>query len=587
MMKKIIYSLLLFFFSATLLAPSVIASSPQPPEVKSTIGYLLVKKDLEVPPELKRLMIMPHAELIVLNQDINNFILIYQGKVTATCCILPKYAKNMVLLRKSYRKNYISFRGPVEVDTLPFLLYKGEELPIVERRDGFFYVVVTRKGIQIQLALRDDTPGTIFSTESEFAKFTEEQAAKGLVYYNKQWIPKEDAYNLRKIESADKLRKLHIWNNMKRAADLGVVVLKSGAVLNGKIIGSSEDKILFESDKRDYMLGVDDVAPITFSELMARDKIDKALTHLNAAKKERRDDRGRAMFHAEQAMKNLKDISLSAKTEYDAAKHIIAEVASFIDNINSSLTKAGETIYCDTVFPVNTLNYHLKRGDVLLRKKYWLRPEQLCNECHASGKLTCPTCLGKGRLIKDCPACIGGRITCTICHGLGRKKCSYCGGKGYIYVEQKQTSVSASFGSYYGDCGYGRYHPAYGGGRTLYSKGGYMFFQPANYYGGACYGGTSLTVGNQEKTVKKVCPVCHGTGTVSCPKTEKCTQCDGIGYFIEVCPTCKGDKNITCGKCEGKGFLGEPQRDPDIQKSSPVQEYKDSHSYFNAPVLMP
>ena len=581
-------NILLFLSLLFLGQESLTGAPPAPLEINSNIGYLLIKKDLEVLSSSKRLMIMPHAELLVLDQDINSFTLIYPKRLSAICCKLPKYAKNMVLLRKSERKNYLSFRGPIEVETVPFILHKGEELPITKSGNGVFNLLVTRKGVQLPLILPDDAPGTVFSSESEFAKFAEKQGEKGLIYYNKQWIPKDDAVALKKIEQAENLRKMQIWGNMKRAADLGVVVLKSGAVLNGKVTGNSQYKILFESDKRDYLIGIDDVAPITFSEIMARDKLDKALTHLNKAKNMRRDNRGSAMYHAEQAMKNLKDIPKSVKPEYATAKNMIAEVASFIDNINSSLTKAGEAIYHDTVFAVNTLNYHIKRGDVLLRKKFWLKPEQLCTTCHASGKLTCPTCRGKGRLVKDCLACVAGRIACTICEGSGRKKCSYCGGKGYIYIEKKQSTVVASFGSYGGAYGgYGRYYPASGGGTSLYSRGRFMVFSPRNYYGYPCYRGSTLSIGNQEKTVKKVCPICRGTGTVSCPKTEKCLKCDGVGYFIEMCPTCSGNKNISCGKCEGKGFSGEPQKDPEINENLPIEESKDAHSYFNIPVAIP
>jgi len=572
--------------------------SPLPPETSSKIGYVFITEDLEVLPKTKRLMIMPHVELLILDQDINAFTLIYPSKLSAICCIVPKYATNMVLLRKAPHKDYVSFRGPIEVDTLPFRLKKGEEFPILKKNGDLFTVQVNRKNVLLPLLIPAEGVGTRFSPQSEFAIFAEKQKSKGLVYFNKQWIPKEDAVAMKKLEQNNKLRKSQMWENLKRGAELGVVVLKSGVVLNGKITGNSADKILFESGKRDYLIGIDDMAPISFSEIMARDKIDKAMSHLNKAKvlitpsvrnsQQKKSaggkNRGRAMFHAEQALKQLKDISPLSKTEFKTAKNMLAEVSSIIDTINSSLTQDNEAIYHDTVFSVTTLNYHLKRGDLLLRKKFWLKPEQLCEECHASGKLTCPTCHGKGRLQKDCPVCIAGRVTCKICKGTGRKKCSYCAGKGYIYIEKKQSTVVASFGGF---GGYGGYSPRCGGGTTLYSKGRYMFFQPGYCYDYPRYSGSYISVGNEERAVKKVCPVCHGTGTVPCPKTVKCTKCNGVGYFIEVCPTCGGEKNIPCVKCGGKGFHGEPQEDPEEVDKKLEDESKDAHSYFNAPVVIP
>ncbi len=562
--------------------------SPAPPKTISNIGYLQIQKEVEIQPGFKRFMIMPHAQLIILNQDINNFTLIFPAKTSALCCILPKYVNHMALLREGEQKNFLSFRGPIEVETIPFILHKGEELSITKKDNASFYLLVIRKGVQLSLIVPVNTPNTLFSSESKFAKFAKTQNKKGLVYYNKQWIPKEDAAALRNLEQAENLRKTRIWETMKRAADLGVVVLKSGRVLNGRVTGRSQYKMLFLSKKRDYSIGIDDVALITFSEIMARDKLHTAVIHFNKAKKLLRDNRGSAMHHAEVAMKNLKGILKEVKTEYATAQNIIAEVASFIDNINSSLTKAGEVIYHDTIFPVKILDYHTQRGDILLRKKFWLKPEQLCRECNASGKLTCPTCYGKGRLIDDCIACVGGRITCTICEGRGRKKCSYCNGKGYIYVEKKQSTVIASFGSFgggYGGCG--RYYPRYGGGGSVYSSGRFMIFRPRTYYGYPYNRGSYLSIGNEEKAVKQICPKCNGTGTRLCPKTEKCIKCDGVGYFIEICPTCSGNKNISCSKCDGKGFSGEPQKDPVEKEILPGQESKDGSSSFKTPVAIP
>jgi hypothetical protein len=569
-----------------------------PPENSSEIGYIYITEDIDVLPETGRLMIMPHVELLVLEQDINAFTLIYPNKLSAICCIVPKYAKNMVLLRKSPDKNYISFRGPIEVDTAPFRLKKGEELPILKRDGELLTVQVKRSDTMLSLIIPAVGTGIRFTHQSKFAVFAEKQRRKGLVFFNKQWIPEVDATAMRKLEKADKLRRSQMWKNLKRGAESGVVVLKNGAVLNGRITGNSAEKILFESGKRDYLIGIDDAAPISFQEIIAQDSLNKAKGHLDKAKtllnasvfnSEPADNgegkkRGEVMFHAEEALKQLKTISPDTENEFQTAKSMITEISDIVDKINFSLSKNNEAIYHDTVFPVEILNYHLKRGDILLRKKFWLKPDQLCRTCHATGKKNCPLCRGKGRLQKDCPLCVAGRVTCKICKGTGRKKCTYCSGKGYIYIEKKQSTVVASFGGY-GD--YGRYYPRTGGGATLYSKGGYMFFQPGYCYDYPRYSGSYFSVGDEARAVKKVCPVCHGTGSIPCPKTVKCTKCNGVGYFIEVCSVCGGEKHILCKECAGKGFHGDPQKDPEELDTSKNKESKGSGGYFNAPVVIP
>jgi hypothetical protein len=572
--------------------------TPLPPGTESKIGYLYVNSNIEIAPSSKRLMIMPHVELLVLDQNSDDFVLIFPGKLSAICCVVQKNATNMVLLRKTTHKNYVSFRGPLEVNTIPFQLNKGEELPVSKKSSESFAVEVDRKGVLLPLVIPANIEGIEFSVRSKFAKFAEKQKKRGLVYFNRQWIPKDDALAMHKLEKNFKLRNSQMWENLKRGAELGVVVLKNGKVLNGRVTGNSADKILFESEKRDYLIGIDDAAAISFSEIMARDKIGKALCNLNKAKKLLKisgsdnlqkcsvanENRGPAMSHLQRALRELKNISSTTETEFKKAENMMTEISKITKTINRSLAKDNEAIYHDTVFPVEVLNYHLKRGDTLLRKKFWLKPDQLCDECRATGKLICPTCYGAGKLKKDCPDCIAGRIVCAICQGSGRKKCSYCGGKGYIYIEKKQSTVVASFGGY-GD--YGGYNPPCGGGTTLYSKGRYMVFQPGNYYNYPRYGGSSLSVGSEEKRVKKVCPVCQGTGTVACPETIKCAKCNGVGYFIEICPTCSGNKTIPCKKCNGKGFYGEPQKDPEKLDASKNKEPKGSGSYFNAPVAIP
>jgi hypothetical protein len=486
----------------------------------------------------------------------------------------------MVLLRKVESDNFISFRGPIEVETIPIKLNKGEELPVKKKDDGNYMVQIKRQGNLIPLQIPESTAGVSFNTKSEFAQFTEKQKNKGLEYFQGKWLPFQEVSSKKNLLEKQRLKKEALWKNFKKGAMHGVVILKHGGVLHGKISGSNDHKILFVSENRDYFLSIEDIAPLDFETIIARGKLDKATTSLNKAKLSLKEDRGVSMFHAEKAMEHLKGITKKCAEEYKRSEELLGEVSSLIENIDSSLAKSGESIYRNAVFTNEELNYHLNQGHVLLRRKIWLRPEQLCKDCHSSGKITCSECKGKGRVFEDCELCVKGRITCTICDGKGRKDCDYCGGRGYVYREKKGSTVFASFG-----CPTRRYYPNYNPGTIVYSKDKLIVVKPYRYYYPS-YTGSYISIGNEGGGVeKKVCPRCGGTGTVPCPKTEKCTECRGVGYFIETCPTCKGNKKLSCPKCNGKGYNGSPQVMP--EKTIPVEKSKEGHSYFNTPVIVP
>ena len=118
----------------------------------------------------------------------------------------------------------------------------------------------------------------------------------------------------------------------------------------------------------------------------------------------------------------------------------------------------------------------------------------------------------------------------------------------------------------------------------IYGKGKLIVVKPYPYYY-PCYRGSYISIGSEGGVVKEVCPKCNGIGTLRCPKTIKCVTCQGVGYFINVCASCDGNKKLTCIKCAGKGYKGSPQILP--EKTVPVEEPKEGHSYFNAPVVIP
>ncbi len=54
-----------------------------------------------------------------------------------------------------------------------------------------------------------------------------------------------------------------------------------------------------------------------------------------------------------------------------------------------------------------------------------------CGACSGSGKVTCPSCGGKGRHSRFSSQGVE-TDTCLVCYGSGRARCDFCSGKGTI-----------------------------------------------------------------------------------------------------------------------------------------------------------
>ena len=91
--------------------------------------------------------------------------------------------------------------------------------------------------------------------------------------------------------------------------------------------------------------------------------------------------------------------------------------------------------------------------------------------------------------------------------------------------------------------------------------------------GKGTYGTHQETCGtcNGDKGWYENCSWCNGTGTTStrkkitCPTTETCSECNGTGTIkdsassgaVAVCPICDGTGSVTCSTCKGKGYYYE------------------------------
>jgi len=526
-----------------------------PPEINSKIGYLIVKKSVSLPPVQKRLFILPQIDLLILQETDDAYILVYPAKKYSTVCIVPKYAKYMTKMIKDSALKKLSFRGGLEVDTMELILQKGEEFAVKKRVEGGYIAMVRCNDMNLPFFIPEDLNGVEFRKKSAFAKFAEKQNAKGLKYFNGTWMFQDKVAALQeKIKKLD-ARNAFIRDNLFKGAKSGVVVLKGRKVLHGKLKGNDSTHILFVSSGKDYWLGADDVEPLDFNIIIEYKKISKAQHLLAKANKFMESDMGLAKKNLQNALNQVSDIVEKDTKEYKDAAVIIQKTLSMLNKIDTSLKERNEVIYEYTVFPKYVVDYHLNAGNILLKRKFWIKPDQLCELCQAKGEISCTLCSGKGVTSGKCQDCEGtGKIKCLICDGTGWRECDICAGKGYIY--KKGRTSQYFFGT-------GYYYPRYWRpGKVVTSGKNIAVIGPSPVFGGPYYSGTFMNFGDSSQTVKKVCWKCRGSGTLQCPKTRKCKKCKGHGLIYKVCIKCNGKKKLECPVCHSKGFTGKIQKVP-------------------------
>lgn len=528
----------------------------KPPGLKSEIGYLTVEKNVTLPPVRDRIFIQPQIDLIILADNKDSYHLIYPGKNYSTACIVPKYAKYTAIMIKDNKQNTLSFRGAVEAETMPLTLVDGLELPIMKKVDDGYIAILNFPDFPLPLYVPDDLDGIRFNKESAFEIFSKTMEAKGLKYYDGSWMPADKVKKIIEKNKQMDAEKDFIWQNLKKAAAEGVVVLKNNQILYGKLKGHDNSHILFQSKGKNYWLGIDDVSHLPSSRIQMRGKLNKAEKLLKRAQQLQSNDMAVARKQLKYASQLIDDIATDFDYEKNNKNSISKQINLMMANIDESLKKQHKVIYKDTVLPEYELNYHKGKGHILLKRKYWIKPEQQCESCQGSGAINCPVCQGKGTIVKECIICAGsGKIKCSKCQGTGWKECNICGGKGFIYKKGKPQSYS-----FYGTTSYYpyRWRPA----RIITSNNSIAVIGPTPVFRPFYSGSFMSTGGGSDQAVKTVCWKCGGTGTLPCPKYRKCENCSGIGTFTEICIECKGKKNLACPKCQGKGFSGKAQQLP-------------------------
>jgi len=523
-------------------------------EKKSNIGYLLTKKKIRILPQTKRLFIQPHFKLLIMGENIDSYLLLYPAKDYSTACIVPKYTKYTTLIINSKDKNKLSFRGALEVDTAPLYLEKNKELPIKRKMKNGNIVSWEYEGKHFPIFIPNDTENIHFSKESLFAQFANKQAQKGLYLYQDKWLSKKRIKELKK----ENIKKKKNFKKLLKIAEKRVVILKNGQILHGKLKGRDLSHILFVADGEDYWLGNDDVSILSIDSAINLKNIDLGRSNFRKAQELKNENMGLSNGYAKKALKYIANIKQDDSLAGILAKSLSNEVNSLLKEIDNKLKKENKVIYKYKVFPKYEVDYHIKKGDILLKRKYWIKPEQKCQYCSFHGDVKCSTCKGIGNVAERCSQCNAtGKLVCTICGGEGWIDCNICGGKGFIYKKGRSRSYSYFGTSYYYPCAWrpGQIFSA-GGGRIGMIAPSPIFCRPT------MMGSYMSSGGNDSDAVKSVCWKCGGRGTLQCPKNIKCTFCYGNGDSLKICKTCKGKKEITCIHCKGRGFSGETQKTP-------------------------
>ena len=536
--------------------------APSPPFVKSEMGYLLVLRgEVDVHPRVSRVMILPQVESVVLcRNDKAYYLMTPYSSDESVACEVPRDARGELLMRQVAGKdsNHVYFAGAMEVATVPILLLKGDELPVKKVVDGGWMALLRRGGDVFEIFVPSKLAGVEFSKKSLFDKFAEAQKAKGLVWWDGAWISEAEAERSRRERRRLEARRSELWKAMKAAAASGVVVLKNGDTLEGRLVGVGDRSIMFESKGKDFWLTLDDVAPLSKAGVLARGRITRAESFFAKARPLVESDPGMALSYLKRAEKLLRSVdSGEAEGAYERSRGVLDEVLAERRGIESALASEGKVAYHQAVFKNEVLEAHLAAGHVLLKRKYWLEPEQVCAKCHGAGDISCPVCHGKGWRKVDCPDCVDGRTVCPICGGKGVRDCSYCRGRGYVYKRAAPRNRYC-FGT-------GVYGPVQNGGVSVTSLSGGGVVVVSRPYIYPYFSGSCIDIDGGDGVDKVVCPICGGRGVLLCPKTVKCPKCHGKGYFIEKCSACGGEGRIACPDCGGKGFHGEPIK-LDIEK---------------------
>ncbi|HCE44090.1 MAG TPA: hypothetical protein DET40_11125 [Lentisphaeria bacterium] len=540
--------------------PGPVKQEVQPTGIESKIGYLSFAEETAVQPDIQKIFIAPQTRLPIMSDAGEYYLFLVKIDFYSVCCLVPKYQKYMVLMEPSKDGRFMYFRGGIEAEIVPFMIRAGEDMPITGSDGKSYFVSVKRLGTNVTVKIPKDMEGLASSKESSFAKFAAEQRKKGLGYYNGTWIPAAQAEVLRNSQLDRETAKQRRWDNLKSQAEAGILILKIGKVLHGSYKGADKVSILFESEGVTRQYGTDDVVDIDLKKALSIGNLDSADSLVSKAKDLAAGYPGEARRCTEQAQTCLRKVNPSISELMGKAMDLGAQITKINSGIDDDLKSRNLVLYNYEAFQKETLEYHLRNGHVLLGKKTWILPEQMCRRCSGSGEIACAKCQATGKVNKKCPKCQNGRITCHICEGSGNRTCNVCSGVGEFIRTCSYCGGSGVVSGYY----------SYPCGTNIFLSGGTFMVGTSSWYGYPYYTTKTCPACNGNGRISIVCTYCGGYGKMICPKTEKCDLCNGVGFSKAMCPDCEGRGRIICRDCKGKGFSGQAQKFPGEDEKPPL-----------------
>jgi hypothetical protein len=377
------------------------------------------------------------------------------------------------------------------------------------------------------------------------------------------------------------------------SAALETFVTKDEQVYVGKVVIRGEETIVVRTAKCDVTLDKKDILNLSKTELEAR----RLLWQAREAKEEADkayllNDLGRASYLYDISLSSLASVNENAKEQSAAAKELIEEITTRVEDLNAALDERGLRAYQAQLFKKSILDHHLSKGHILIGKAIWITPSQLCDKCQMNGRVYCDSCEGRGQRSIDCLDCQGGLITCPDCKGSGQARCLQCkgtgghwtencpdcSGKGRITRECRRCDGSGERRILCYNCEHRGYvikktviTDDKGNKTTVYKhficlscRGEGFLERSCSHCDGT---GTTSTKCLRCRGVGQMsgyCTKCNGSGKVLCSKLIECAKCRATGKINELCDACSGKGYITCPKCDGRKYTGEPCPDPPI-----------------------
>lgn len=532
----------IFVFETLSLAGIDPVKIPDSPLHLSKNGYLLSVEPFSLEPEEEWIVTPRDADVIILEKNKDSYLchILSKKLIIATVLMEDRYvpANPPTLTR-------LTMRAPVRVKTAPHLIPKGIELPIHMKQPNGNCLVWQKVGKEeLLVSVPSELKQVRYIQKSSYEQYLDSQAAKGLVPFRGKWIPKAEAEAIQNAQLAARKEKKEKWELLKAMAQDQCLILADGSILAGNYMGNDGTHVFFQphNSKETRSISPDEIPRLPVAQALAITRLARARRLLAFAQQYLNEKEYIKCQNQQAALtKYLNCLPPDTKTEGDSLHQIIAENSRLLHQLTKDLEVHNLAIYEDRLFPADVLAYHRMKGHILFRGKEWILPSQRCRSCQ-EGTLPCRACRGKGAIPLICKECQGKCfLVCTICKGTARRNCPQCKGNG---------NVSKSC-FHCGGTGLSVIRTLAPGDRN---------FSTSSRSCRKCFGCGYLS---------QPCDRCGGSGTVSCSPGKVCSNCKGMRYAgSATCQKCQGLKRTVCKFCGGKGYIGDPVKDEDMETPS-------------------